>query len=366
MNPASASNRRQYIDWARGLAVLIMIEAHTLDAWTRPLARKGVTFRNLQVLGGFAAPLFLWLAGLGVVLAAEATLRRTGSRRIATEALVKRGLEIFVLAFVFRAQSFVVSPGNPLIGLFRVDILNVMGPSMVFAVLAWAAFARPAWGVAALALLATAVAMSTPLVRTAAWVDGLPLFFQWYVRPTGEYTTFTMFPWSGFVLAGAGCGVVLARARSFGRVHMGLGLSGAILVALGFYTASRPSIYPASFFWTTSPTWFAIRLGILHLATAGLYALERFVPFLRRPLAPVERFGRCSLFVYWVHVELVYGYVTWFLRKHLWLWQNVAATVVLTVLMYAAVVLRDRLVERWRARTASGRAPRPIPHVSGN
>ena len=31
----TASDRRAYIDWARGIAVLVMIEAHTTDAWTR-------------------------------------------------------------------------------------------------------------------------------------------------------------------------------------------------------------------------------------------------------------------------------------------------------------------------------------------
>ena len=30
--------RRGYIDWLRGVSVLIMIEAHTLDAWTRGAA----------------------------------------------------------------------------------------------------------------------------------------------------------------------------------------------------------------------------------------------------------------------------------------------------------------------------------------
>jgi len=46
---------------------------------------------------------------------------------------MRRGLEIFLLAFVFRAQSFIVSPGNPLVSLLRVDILNIMGPSIVVA-----------------------------------------------------------------------------------------------------------------------------------------------------------------------------------------------------------------------------------------
>jgi len=73
--------RRRYIDLARGLAVLVMIEAHTLDAWTRPADHSTLAFRNLTVLGGFAAPLFLWLAGTALVLSAERRARRTGSRR---------------------------------------------------------------------------------------------------------------------------------------------------------------------------------------------------------------------------------------------------------------------------------------------
>ena len=42
MNPLGSlhslgASRRGYIDWLRGISVLIMIEAHTLDAWTRRL-----------------------------------------------------------------------------------------------------------------------------------------------------------------------------------------------------------------------------------------------------------------------------------------------------------------------------------------
>ena len=38
---APVAVRRPYIDWARALAVLVMIEAHTFDAWTRlPRGRR--------------------------------------------------------------------------------------------------------------------------------------------------------------------------------------------------------------------------------------------------------------------------------------------------------------------------------------
>ncbi len=50
-----------------------------------------------------------------------------------------RGVEIFLLAFLFRLQAFIVSPGSHPVTLFRVDVLNVMGPAMVVAGLLWAA-----------------------------------------------------------------------------------------------------------------------------------------------------------------------------------------------------------------------------------
>ena len=91
LHPRACRRRRRYIDWARGIAVLIMIEAHTLDAWTRPADRSSPAFGYLIILGGFAAPLFLWLAGLGLVLSAERVLAEPGRRIAAAEAVVRRG-----------------------------------------------------------------------------------------------------------------------------------------------------------------------------------------------------------------------------------------------------------------------------------
>src|SRR6185295_8409480 len=111
--PGSTTRRRRaYIDWARGIAVLVMIEAHAVDAWTRAADKTGHVYRDATILGGFAAPMFLWLAGLGVVFAATRTAERTGRRAQAVEAIVRRGLVIYLLAFLFRLQAFVVSPGN--------------------------------------------------------------------------------------------------------------------------------------------------------------------------------------------------------------------------------------------------------------
>src|SRR5207247_5467841 len=123
------AQRRAYVDWARGVAVLLMIEAHTSDAWTRLNVRRTMAFRDATILGGFAAPLFLWLAGLAVVLAATRAAGRGASRPSAVGMICRRGLEIFILAFLFRVQGFIVTPGGHLVTIFRVAILDVMVPS---------------------------------------------------------------------------------------------------------------------------------------------------------------------------------------------------------------------------------------------
>src|SRR5688500_14692160 len=108
-----------------------MIQAHALDAWTAPAARSSDAFRNLLVLGGFAAPLFLFLAGAGLIISADRA--HPSEWRAAAARGLNRGLVIFALAFLFRLQALIVSPGGPLLGLFRVDILNILGLSMAAA-----------------------------------------------------------------------------------------------------------------------------------------------------------------------------------------------------------------------------------------
>lgn len=355
-----ASTRRHYIDWARGIAVLIMIHAHVLDAWTRPAERKSLAFGYLNVLGGFAAPMFLWLAGVSLMLSATRGLTRGQGREAVAAALVRRGAEIFVLAFIFRAQSFVVSPGNPLVSLLRVDILNIMGPSLVGAALLWRLAPVQRWASWLCAGAGAAIALVTPLARTATWVSALPPAVQWYITPVGNHSTFTLFPWAGFVFVGAACGIILASAKTReGRTMLVMSIAGLALAAGSYALSFRPSIYQTSSFWTTSPTYFGVRIGILMIALGALYVLSPAAALAPAAWNALARFGRHSLFVYWVHVELVYGYTTAVLHHRLPLWGTGVAYIVFTALMYMSLDLRDRLVDWWTTR--QGR--RPLPSV---
>ena len=355
------SGRRLYIDWARGLAVLVMIEAHAFDAWTDPAYRHSITWRNAVVVAGFAAPLFLWLAGLAVVLAAGRTFERTGRRSAATASVCRRGLEIFLLAFVFRIQAYLLSPGSSALTIFRVDILNIMGPSIAVAGVVWGLCATSMQRSIAFTLLATAIGLATPFAYAISGIDRLPTLLQWYMRHSGEYTTFAVLPWTEFVFAGAAAGALIAAAqdeRSEDLLHAGLAIAGASLVVIGFYTAARPAVFPGATFWTTSPTWFAIRVGIMMTMLATLGRIERRIsPPAATAASPLARLGHSSLFVYWIHVELVYGYVSYYWWKALPLWGMAAAYVAFCAAMHGAVILRDRVVRVWRARLQIVPAP---------
>jgi uncharacterized membrane protein len=328
-----------------------MIEAHALDAWTRAGDRSSQLYGYLMLLGGMAAPAFLWLAGLGLVLSGEQALSRGRSRGAAAEAIVARGAEVFILAFLFRLQAFIVSPGSAAVTLFRVDILNVMGPAMAAAGAVWGLAGGPRRAAAACAAVGTALAMLTPVVRHAEWVTTLPTWFQWYLRPSGEHTTFTLLPWAGFVFAGAAWGALSGLAPGIleRRAWPVLGIAGGSVLLLGYFTATLPSIYTSSSFWTSSPTYVAIRVGVLMVGLAGLAAVSPIAGYVAPAFRVLEQFGRNSLFVYWIHVELIYGYATWLMHRRLPLWGALLAYALFCALMLWAITARDRLLGYWRS-----------------
>jgi uncharacterized membrane protein len=90
-SPDRSGSRRGYIDWLRGLAILIMIETHVIDAWTRPTDRDTLAFGYAKLVGGFAAPLFPFLAGVAVIFATRARFNRTGDLALASRAVQRRG-----------------------------------------------------------------------------------------------------------------------------------------------------------------------------------------------------------------------------------------------------------------------------------
>src|SRR4029079_121570 len=180
---ASPSQRLGYLDWLRGITVLVMIEAHTFDAWTLVSERARPWFGRLMLLGGMAAPLFLFLAGVAISLSAASQIRRGAAPDVAAHRVEQRGWQLFRYAFLFRLQSFVLGGFRTPRSLLKVDILNVMGPPIALTARLWGAgrsrWARAAW----IAVATVAVVLVTPWIRTTPLLDPLPDPLEWYIRP---------------------------------------------------------------------------------------------------------------------------------------------------------------------------------------
>jgi uncharacterized membrane protein len=364
--------RRGYLDWMRGLAVLVMIEAHVLDSWTRVDARQSPQFMWAMIVGGFGAPLFLFLAGVSVSLSAASKARRSGDAWAAARTVMMRGLWVFGLAFAFRLQAWILGFGSPRT-LLKVDILNIMGPAIVMAAALWGAFRTSRSRALALGSAAVAIALLAPIVRHTPMLDSWPDALAGYLRPTAGRSNFCMFPWVGFVFAGGVAGVLIHGAQTQVReaaLNMRLFGWGLALAAASYGFSMLPSPYAQSEFWGGSPAYFFLRAGVLTALVAVAYgwgARHRLAASVGWPStpagtqverwSPMEQFGRSSLFIYWIHVEMVYGLVSLPFHKGLTETAVWAAFGVFTVCLLGCAMAKDRVVAWHSSRQTTPAAP---------
>ena len=151
--------------------------------------------------------------------------------------------------------------------------------------------------------------------------------------------------WAGFVFAGALVGTFIDGATRVYRLQAWLFAAPVVLGFAAYGASFLPSIYPQSQYWTTSPTFFFVRVamvaGLLPVAYAWEHAPWRGV--ISR-WSPVVEMGRSSLFVYWIHVEMVYGVVSRPLRRALPLELAVLADLLFSAFILTLVLLKNSIV----------------------
>src|SRR5579864_4501784 len=129
----SRMSRLAYIDWMRGLACVLMFQTHCYDSWLSPVARKSSSLIIWSQLGGtLPAPLFIFLAGVSFALVTERLREKGIARNAIAKQTILRGGEVFGMGLLFRVQEFALGyPWSPWTDLLRVDVLNILGLSMM-------------------------------------------------------------------------------------------------------------------------------------------------------------------------------------------------------------------------------------------
>jgi uncharacterized membrane protein len=343
---ATANMKRlAYIDWMRGLACVLMFQTHCYDSWMSPEAKKSSSVIGWSRLGGtLPAPLFIFLAGVSFALMTEKLREKGIERNAIAKQTILRGAEIFGMGLLFRAQEFALGyPWSPWTDLLRVDVLNILGFSMMLmGVLCWvtagrglavkvaspgAQHAAPLqrqdfsirysrnFGIAGGVLAAVIVAMATPPL----WTTHRPKFLPWplesyingvHVFKEPQPWLFPLFPWSAFAFAGLAVGFFLfldfARRREE-LAFTALGVTGIAACFLStVFDSSRVRLYAVYDYWHSNPNFLLMRCGILLVILFLVYAWCRW-GFAQKGFSPIIQLGNTSLLVYWVHIEFVYG-----------------------------------------------------------
>lgn len=353
--------RLAYIDWMRGLACVLMFEAHCYDSWLNPDEKKSEWFRYSQFAGTLPAPLFIFLAGVAVALVTEKLRAKGVDRGAIAKQIILRGAEVFGLGILFRVQEFVLGiPVSPWTDLLRVDVLNVLGISMILlGMLCWAAGSGADAAVRTRSLLsAVAAAAVVAMVTPPLWTTWRPKFLPWamesyvngvHIFDQPQVWLFPVFPWAGFAFVGLAAGFLLFTEFAKQRTDwIFLWIAMVAVTAFGIsmmLDAWGMKLYAVYDYWHTSPNFFLARCGVMLLILSLAHAWYRW-GFGSVGFSPLEQLGRTSLLVYWVHVEFVYGRVSILPKEKCGF---ALATVGLAVIFIAMLAL-SLARTRWSAR----------------
>ena len=352
-----------------------MFQTHCYNSWLSPDAKRTGLYAWSQLGGTLPAPLFMFLAGISFALVTEKLRDRGTDRAAIAKQTILRGAEIFGLGILFRIQEYVLGFGvAPWTDLFRVDILNMLGISMMMmGVLCWLvgagsyraapSEATSAGGVArmrnrsiaAAVAATTAVAMGTPFIWNRRF-SALPWEIESYVNGVHTFKApqpwlFPMFPWIAFAFAGLAVGFFLfsnfAKQRQ-DAAFFALGGAGvaACLLAIAF-DLGPVRIYNAALYdyWHTSPNFLLMRCGILLIILFLSYAWCRWGAA-QRGFSPIIQLGQTSLLVYWVHIEFVYGRLSFLPKGNC----GIALATLGLAIIFIAMVALSIWRTRWKKR----------------
>ena len=359
--PSAKPARILVVDWLRGIAVVTMVLAHSFDAWMNPVHRSGLAWHVVKHTSGVPSRLFLFLVGVSTAIVFESALKRGRSSAEMRAQTAKRGLLVLALAYLFRLQEHVLAGfWGGWKQVFRVDILNCIGASLlVLALVGVPRGGRPAYvrALLAAALFVGLGAIVGPLDLTAWFPEALRV----YVEPITSYvggkrpmSWFALFPWGAWAQVGLVVGHLWLRhgrdAAGQARCFRLSGLLGAVFIAAVLIVRELdPQIirYPSDVVQQMGPGSFFFRLGLVLLISYVGWEVTRRD---RGHFSPVRQLGLTSLLIYWIHVEICYGFATRPLHKQLSFGGATLAFILLLLAMLALSMAKTRYAPGLKAR----------------
>jgi uncharacterized membrane protein len=291
----------------------MMLYGHTVDALLGHPYRVGTWFDVWQLQRGLTSCLFLLLSGFAFSIA---TTRHWATHIQVSPALFRRLRRFALFVALGYALHFPVDrvanlgslPEAGWRGFVAVDVLQLVGVSLIaLQILVLVSRSRRVFTALCFAFTML-IAAATPTLWRGGWSSAMPLALAAYLSPAPG-SQFPLFPWSAYVLLGAGLGQIYSR---WGASRLGAFTFGALLVPgaviFGLVLVGRAvSFQPfGAGDWSWVPGEFLKRTGAsLTLLGVIAYASRRLahLPHIFGALAQE------TLLIYFVHLCIIYGSV---------------------------------------------------------
>lgn len=303
------------LDLARLMAMLMMMQGHTIDALVNPqLMDLNVFPWNIwQFMRGLTAPIFLIVSGTVHVFA----MKRNEQGAMSEETRKRR----MRWAWIIMLWGYLlVFPANRLIDLpfadasawsyvFQVNILHMTAITLMAVVwLSTKTYSVKSLGRRA-GLIATGIFILAPIVHSIHWFDFLPGFVAGFLS-SERGSLFPLFPTSGFMFLGVAFGSYLyglseEQRNTFMKKTIFLVGISAILIGIGIYQCTY---HFARILEYLNPGSMIMRTGIIILFIGLCSYLSILLSRFEKRLV---FFSSKSLHIYILHLVLLYG-TPWF------------------------------------------------------
>lgn len=291
------NSRFIFLDVARGLAVLWMIQVHITSVFIDPAIHVNTSFDILNVTNGYVAPTFIFLAGAGFWIAMSRKINDYLHGGKPLNLYVRRLFYILWCAFTlhipfYSLERTLMASVEELLPGLQVDVLHTIVYS-TFVGLAFVFIGRSIKNVTRLS------AVAALFVLFSSW-------WVWTEFPSSS--PFPMFPWSFYFFAGVTLTSVFMRSTNKSMMSK-IWIASGLLVPVVLFTL-KLSTLPAP--WSLDIWWKATPSILLFCCTATLTLLG--ILYLNEDRLQRSRIGKFlqvvgqeSLFMYVSHLILVYG-----------------------------------------------------------
>jgi uncharacterized membrane protein len=314
MHTTDQAHRVIFIDLMRAIAVLQMVQGHTISVFLSQDSRNAELplYAIWYFFRGMTAPIFMFTAGT-VFTYLFKSVHKSFSENYRVKKGVRRAFLLILLGYLLRYPTWKIVDFSDVTTdkwqtFFAVDVLQLIGLSLLILLLILFIIEKLKLNYTiTFVVSATLIFLLSPFIETINWNALLPAPLAAYFY-SGSGSLFPLFPFAGYVIAGGVLGSYLAQnpmVFKTSRFSLILAIFGsaftliALLSALILKTLNIQIIDPQA-----EPNTILFRMGFVLLLTAVVSYISIRVNKIPQLIILA---GRNTLLIYVVHLVILYG-----------------------------------------------------------